>query len=173
VTTELSAEEKREVEKLEFGYKHVAYAIMMASRPQTMTGSVDSPVGLAAFMADHDVISYGHIAELFVDGKPFGDIRRDDVLDNMTLYWLTKTAISAARIYWENRFAFYSAKGVTVPVAVSVFPEEFYQAPRSWAEAAYPNLIHYNKVAKGGHFAGWEHPQLLTEELRTAFRSLR
>jgi pimeloyl-ACP methyl ester carboxylesterase len=171
VTADLSAEEERAVEKLRFGYKHVAYAIMMASRPQTLTGLVDSPVGLAAFLIDHDPMSYDLIARVFA-GQP-GGLTKDDVIDNITLYWLTGTAISAARIYWENKFAFFSAKGVSVPVAVSVFPDEFYRAPRSWAEKAYPNLIHYNVLDRGGHFAAWEQPELLTAELRAAFRSLR
>jgi pimeloyl-ACP methyl ester carboxylesterase len=171
VTTGLSDEERQQSERLAFVYKHVYYAFLMATRPQTLTAFADSPVGLASFMIDHDGTSYEMIARS-IAGESEG-LTPDDILDNVTLFWLTNTAVSASRIYWENRFAFFSAKGVTVPVAVSVFPDELYQAPRSWAEKAYPNLIHYNKVSKGGHFAAWEQPQLLAEELRTAFRSLR
>jgi pimeloyl-ACP methyl ester carboxylesterase len=167
----LSAEESRAYEQLDFVYKHVAYATMMASRPQTLTGLVDSPAGLAAFLLDHDPRTLELISEV-VAGHPRG-LTRDDLLDNITLYWLTDTAISAARLYRENTFAFFSAKGASVPTALSIFPNELYQAPRSWAETAYPNLIHYNKVDKGGHFAAWEQPQLLSEELRAAFRTLR
>jgi pimeloyl-ACP methyl ester carboxylesterase len=171
VTEGLSEEEKAQSEKLASVYMHVYYAFMMASRPQTLSGLVDSPTGLASFMLDHDPISYEMIARS-IAGEPEG-ITPDDLLDNISLFWLTGTAVSAARIYWENKFPFFSAKGVTVPVAVSVFPDELYQAPRTWAEKAYPNLIHFNELVKGGHFAAWEQPQLLTEELRTAFRSLR
>jgi pimeloyl-ACP methyl ester carboxylesterase len=167
----LSPEEKAQAEKLTLVYRHVYYAFLMATRPQTLSALADSPVGLASFMIDHDGVSYELIARA-IAGEPEG-LTLDDILDNVTLFWLTNTAISAARIYWENKFAFFSAKGVSVPVAVSVFPDELYQAPRSWAERAYPNLIHYNKVEKGGHFAAWEQPQLLVEELRTAFGSLR
>jgi pimeloyl-ACP methyl ester carboxylesterase len=171
--TGLSDEEQQEYAKLARVWRQVYYAFYMASRPQTLTGLADSPVGLASFLIDHDVRSQERIARLFVDGTPFGDITRDDILDNITLFWLTNTAISAARIYWENKFGFFNHKGVTIPVAVSAFPEELYQAPRSWAERAYPNLIHYGKLDKGGHFAAWEQPQLFSEELRAAFRSLR
>jgi pimeloyl-ACP methyl ester carboxylesterase len=143
----------------------------MASRPQTLTALADSPAGLATFMLDHDGKSLALVSRVF-DGQPEG-LTRDDILDNITLFWLTNTAVSAARIYWENKHAFFSAKGVKIPVAVSVFPDELYQAPRSWAEKAYPNLIHYNVVAKGGHFAAWEQPGLLSEELRAGFKSLR
>jgi pimeloyl-ACP methyl ester carboxylesterase len=167
----LSAEETIAYEQLDFGYKHVFYAYMMASRPQSLTALADSPVGLAAWMLDHDGRSLELMSRAFA-GNP-GGLTRDDVLDNITLYWLTNTALSAARLYRENTCAFFSAKGVSVPVAVSVFPEEFYQAPRSWAERAYPNLIHYNVVDKGGHFAAWEQPDLFTTEVRAAFRSLR
>jgi hypothetical protein len=144
---------------------------MMGRRPQTLTGLVDSPVGLAAFMLDHDTRSYELIARAF-DGNP-GGLTRDDVLDNITLFWLTKTAISAARLYWENKLDFLDVKGVSIPAAVSVFPDELYQAPRSWTERAYPKLIHYNQLDKGGHFAAWEQPQLFSEELRTGLRPLR
>jgi pimeloyl-ACP methyl ester carboxylesterase len=167
----LSDEEKKQYEQLVFVYQHVYYAFYMASRPQTLTALADSPAGLATFMLDHDAKSLALISRVF-DGQPEG-LTRDDILDNITLFWLTNTAVSSARIYWENKHAFFSAKGVKIPVAVSVFPDELYQAPRSWAEQAYPNLIHYNVVAKGGHFAAWEQPQLFSEEIRAAFRSLR
>ncbi len=168
----LSAEEQHAWDQLEFFYKHgLGYAQEMAGRPQTLYGLADSPVGLAAWMIDHDARSYALIARVF-DGKPEG-LTRDDVLDNITLYWLTNTAVSSARLYWENKLAFFDVKNVTIPVAVSAFPDELYQAPRSWAERAYPKLIHYNKLDKGGHFAAWEQPELLVSELRTAFRTLR
>jgi pimeloyl-ACP methyl ester carboxylesterase len=167
----LSAEERRAFEQLVFTYQHVAYGALMGTRPQTLTGLVDSPVGLAAFMLDHDPRSYELIAQAF-DGRP-GGLTRDDVLDNITLFWLTNTAISAARLYWENKFSYLDVKNVGIPVAVSVFPDELYQAPRSWAERAYPKLIHYNKLDKGGHFAAWEQPQLFSQEVRAGLRSLR
>jgi pimeloyl-ACP methyl ester carboxylesterase len=167
----LSAEETSSYEQLVFFYKHVYYAFWMASRPQTMAGFADSPIGLATFLLDHDARSLELIARSF-DGQTEG-LTPDDVLDNVTLFWLTNTGVSSARLYWENKLPFFSPKGVKVPVAVSVFPDELYQTPRNWAERAYPNLIHYNKVAKGGHFAAWEQPALLTEELRAGFRSLR
>ena len=144
---------------------------MMATRPQTLTGLADSPVGLAAFLLDHDAKSLALIAQVF-DGAHAG-LTRDDILDNISLYWLTNTAISASRLYAENKLSFFAAKGVNVPVAVSVFPDELYEAPQSWAEQAYPNLIYYNKLDTGGHFAAWEQPKIFSEELRTAFRSLR
>jgi pimeloyl-ACP methyl ester carboxylesterase len=168
---DLSAEEKRACEQLAFVYQHVAYALVMGTRPQTLTGLADSPVGLAAFLLDHDARSLELISQAFA-GHP-GGLTRDGVLDNITLYWLTNTAISAAGLYWENKFSFFGTKGVSIPAAVSVFPDELYQAPRSWAERAYPGLIHYNKLDKGGHFAAWEQPQLFSEELRAGFRSLR
>jgi len=167
----LSDEERSSYDQLVFFYKHVYYAFWMASRPQTMAGFADSPIGLATFLLDHDARSLELIARSF-DGQTEG-LTPDDILDNVTLFWLTNTGISSARLYWENKLAFFSSKGVKVPVAVSVFPDELYQTPRNWAERAYPNLIHYNKVAKGGHFAAWEQPALLTEELRAGFRSLR
>ena len=145
----LSDEERSTYEQLVFFYKHVYYALWMASRPQTMTAFADSPIGLATFLLDHDVRSLELIARSF-DGQTEG-LTPDDVLDNVTLFWLTNTGVSSARLYWENKLAFFSPKGVTVPVAVSVFPDELYQTPRNWAERAYPKLIHYNKVAKGGH----------------------
>jgi pimeloyl-ACP methyl ester carboxylesterase len=168
----LSADEKHAYDQLAFFYKHgVAYAQQMASRPQTLYGIGDSPVGLAAWLLDHDARSYALIARVF-DGQPEG-LTRDDVLDNITLYWLTNTTVSSARIFWENKFAFFAPKHVAIPVAVSAFPDEVYQVPRSWAERAYPKLIHYNKLTRGGHFAAWEQPQLFSEVVRAGFRSLR
>ena len=167
----LSADEKHAYEQLAAFYKDVYYAFFMGTRPQTLTALADSPVGLATFMIDHDARSLELIARSF-NGDQEG-LTRDDVLDNITLFWLTNTGVSAARLYWENKLGFFSPKGVKIPVAASAFPDELYQAPRSWAEQAYPKLIHYNKLAKGGHFAAWEQPKLLTEELRTGFRPLR
>ncbi|CAH1202305.1 hypothetical protein PAECIP111891_02134 [Paenibacillus allorhizoplanae] len=167
----LSAEEKRAVQQLDFFYKHSGYAFLMGTRPQTLTGLADSPVGLAAYMIDHDAKSLELISQAFA-GHP-GGLTRDDVLDNITLYWLTNTAISAARLYWENKYSFFDVKGVSIPVAVSVFPDELYQAPKSWTKKAYPKLMYYNKLDKGGHFAAWEQPELFTAELRAAFKSLR
>ncbi|MFB9234983.1 epoxide hydrolase family protein [Plantactinospora siamensis] len=170
---DLSAEERRASEQLDFVWKHVAYGLIMQTRPQTLTGLADSPAGLAAFLLDHDAASLALISRAFA-GQPQG-LTRDDVLDNITLYWLTNTAISAARLYAENTLSFFATKGVsdTVPVAVSVFPDELYEAPRSWAERAYPNLVHYNRLDRGGHFAAWEQPQLFVEEVRAAFRPVR
>jgi pimeloyl-ACP methyl ester carboxylesterase len=173
----LSADEKHAWDQLDDFYRHgLAYAQEMSNRPQTLYGIVDSPVGLAAWMLDHDIRSYGMISRAF-DGETEG-LTRDDVLDNVTLYWLTNTAISSARLYWDTTQistggGFFDVRGVTIPVAVSAFPDEIYAAPRSWAERAYPNLIHYNRLDKGGHFAAWEQPQLFVSEMRTAFRSLR
>jgi pimeloyl-ACP methyl ester carboxylesterase len=168
----LSAEEQHAYDQLDFFYRHdVAYALEMGSRPQTLYGIADSPVGLAAWILDHDIRSLELIARVF-DGKSEG-LTRDDVLDNITLYWLTNTAISSARLYWENKLAFFAPKNVAIPVAVSVFPDDIYAAPRSWAERAYPKLIHFNKLDKGGHFAAWEQPQLFSEEVRAGFRPLR
>ena len=168
----LSADEQRAYQELhDFFADHVAYAIEMNKRPQTLYGIADSPVGLAAWMLDHDPKSYELIARAFA-GNP-GGLSRDDVLDNITLYWLTNTGISSARLYWENKFGFFNVQGVKIPVGVSVFPDELYEAPRSWAERAYPKLIHYNRLPVGGHFAAWEQPQLFCEEIRAAFRSLR
>lgn len=152
-------------------YAHVFYAYIMASRPQVLTGLADSPSFLAAFMADHDRDSLAMITRSFA-GEPEG-LTRDDFLDNVTLFWLTNTGVSSGRLYAENTFPFFGAKGITLPVAVSVFPEELYQSPRTWAEQAYPNLIHYNRLPKGGHFAAWEQPELFVNELRTGLRSLR
>ncbi|HEX7995336.1 MAG TPA: epoxide hydrolase [Streptosporangiaceae bacterium] len=172
--SDLSADERRACEQLDYFYKHgVGYALEMSNRPQTLYGIADSPVGMAAWMLDHDIASYENIAHLFVDGRPFGDITRDDILDNITLYWLTNTTVSSARIYWENKFTFFAPKGVAIPVAVSAFPDEVVQTPRSWAERAYPKLIYYNRLPKGGHFAAWEQPQLFSEEVRAGLRSLR
>ncbi len=168
----LSADERRAFDQLAYFFTHgLAYAQEMSNRPQTLYALADSPVGLAAWMLDHDIKSYELIARVF-DGQPEG-LTRDDVLDNVTLYWLTNTAVSSARLYWENKLAFFAPKGITIPVAVSAFPDELYQAPESWAHKAFPNLIHYNRPAKGGHFAAWEQPAVLTDELRTAFRPLR
>jgi pimeloyl-ACP methyl ester carboxylesterase len=167
----LSDEERSTYEQLVFFYKHVYYALWMATRPQTMTGFADSPIGLATFLLDHDARSLELIARAF-DGKTEG-LTRDDVLDNVTLFWLTNTGVSSARLYWENKLVFFTPKGVSVPVAVSVFPDELYQTPRNWAERAYPKLMYYNKVAKGGHFAAWEQPELFVAELRAAFKTLR
>jgi pimeloyl-ACP methyl ester carboxylesterase len=167
----LSGEEKSTYDQLVFFYKHVYYAFLMATRPQTLTGLADSPIALATFLLDHDARSLELIARAF-DGKTEG-LTPDDVLDNVTLFWLTNTGVSSARLYWENKLAFFTPKGVTVPAAVSVFPDELYQTTRDWAERAYPKLIHYNKLDKGGHFAAWEQPKLLTDEIRASFRSLR
>jgi pimeloyl-ACP methyl ester carboxylesterase len=167
----LSGDEKHAYEQLAAFYKDVYYAFFMGTRPQTLTALADSPVGLATFLIDHDRRSLELIARSF-DGVPEG-LTRDDVLDNATLFWLTNTAVSAARLYWENKLAFFTPKGVKVPVAVSAFPDELYQAPKSWVEQAYPRLIHYNKLPKGGHFAAWEQPKYLSEEIRAGFKSLR
>ena len=168
----LSPEERHAYDQLDFFYKHgLGYAIEMGNRPQTLYGIADSPVGLAAWFLDHDARSYALIARVF-DGQREG-LTRDDVLDNITLFWLTNTAISSARLFWESKQAFFDVKNVSIPVAVSAFPDELYQAPRSWAERAFPKLIYYNKLDKGGHFAAWEQPELFAAELRAAFRSLR
>jgi pimeloyl-ACP methyl ester carboxylesterase len=173
----LSAEERRAYEQLDRTFKQVEYAKYMAARPQTLYGIADSPVGLAAWLLDHND----------ADGQPAaavtkalkrtmsdtGELTREEILDNITLYWLTNTGISASRLYWEYKGGFFNAKGVSIPVAVSVFPGEQYEAPRSWAEKAYPKLIYFNEVDKGGHFAAWEEPALFSEEVRAAFRSLR
>ena len=173
----LSGEEQRAYKQLERTFKQVDYARLMASRPQTLYGIADSPVGLAAWLLDHND----------ADGQPAaavasalnrttsatGELTRDEILDNITLYWLTNTGVSASRLYWEYKGGFFNAKGVSIPVAVTVFPGEQYEAPRSWTERAYPKLIYYNKVDKGGHFAAWEQPQLFAAEVRAAFRSLR
>ncbi|MDA9493874.1 epoxide hydrolase family protein [Bradyrhizobium sp. CCBAU 11361] len=168
----LSADERIAYDQLDDFYKHgLGYAIEMSNRPQTLYGLVDSPAGLASWMLDHDARSAAMIARVF-DGKTEG-LSRDDVIDNITLYWLTNTAVSSARLYWENKLVFFEPKHIKIPVAVSVFPDEIYAAPRSWAEKAYPKLMHYNRLDKGGHFAAWEQPALFSAEVRTAFRPLR
>jgi pimeloyl-ACP methyl ester carboxylesterase len=168
----LSPDEKHAFDQLDFFYKHgLGYAQEMAGRPQTLYGIEDSPIGLASWMLDHDAASLALITRVF-DGQPEG-LSRDDVLDNVTLYWLTNTGISSARLYWENKLNFFAPKHVAIPVAVSVFPDELYAAPRSWAEQAYPKLIHYNRLRKGGHFAAWEQPQTFVSEMRASFESLR
>jgi len=168
----LSPDEKYAYDQLDFFYRHdTGYAQEMAARPQTLYGVADSPVGLAAWLLDHDTRSYALITRVF-DGQPEG-LTRDDVLDNVTLYWLTNTTVSSARIYWENKLAFFAPKHVAIPVAVSAFPDEVVQTPRSWAAKAYPNLIYYNRLEKGGHFPAWEQPELFTKEVRAAFKSLR
>ncbi|AYG63652.1 epoxide hydrolase family protein [Rhizobium jaguaris] len=168
----LSADEKRAYDQLDFFYSHgLAYAQEMQARPQTLYGIEDSPIGLASWMLDHDARSYELIARVF-DDKSEG-LTKDDVLDNITLYWLTNTAVSSARLYWENKFAFFAPKGIKIPVAVSAFPDELYQAPKSWVEKAFPNLLYYSRPEKGGHFAAWEQPETLTNDLRQAFRPLR
>ena len=168
----LSADETLAYERLKFVYtKGVGYAYQMGLRPQTLYGIADSPVGLAGYLLDHDARSYELIARVF-DGQTEG-LTRDDVLDNVTLYWLTNTGVSSGRLYWENKLGFFSVKGVSIPVGVSAFPDELYQSPRSWAERAYPKLIYYNRLDKGGHFAAWEQPQVFAAEMRAAFRSLR
>ncbi|PSH70251.1 multidrug MFS transporter [Phyllobacterium brassicacearum] len=175
--SDLSAEERRAYEQLIATFKQVDYARLMATRPQTLYGIADSPVGLAAWLLDHND----------ADGQPAaavttalnrtesstGELTRDEILDNITLYWLTNTGVSASRLYWEYKGGFFNTKGVSIPVAVSVFPGEQYEAPRSWTERAYPKLIHFNQVEKGGHFAAWEQPQLFAQEVRAGFKSLR
>jgi len=169
----LSADEQVAYERLQFVYqKGIAYGYQMGLRPQTLYGIADSPVGLAAYFLDHDARSYALIARVFA-GESEG-LTRDDILDNITITWLTNTALSGARLYWEYfGKGYFNAKGVSIPVAVSVFPDELYPAPQGWTEKAYPKLMHYNRLPKGGHFAAWEQPQLFSEELRAGFRSLR
>jgi pimeloyl-ACP methyl ester carboxylesterase len=169
----LSADEKIAYDRLRHVYATgIGYAFQMGLRPQTLYGIADSPIGLAAYFLDHDERSYAMIARVF-DGGNEG-LTRDDVLDNITLAWLTNTGVSGGRLYWENKGAsFFAVKGVKVPTVVSVFPDELYPAPKSWAERAYPKLIHYNQLPKGGHFAAWEQPKFMTEEMRAGFRSLR
>jgi pimeloyl-ACP methyl ester carboxylesterase len=170
----LSAEEKVAYERLQFVYqKGIAYGFQMGLRPQTLYGIADSPIGLAAYFLDHDARSYELIARVF-DGKKEG-LTRDDVLDNITITWLTNTALSGARLYWEvfGKLGYFNIKGVSVPVAVSSFPDELYPTPRSWAERAYPKLIYFNKLDRGGHFAAWEQPDLFVDEMRKGFKSLR
>jgi len=181
----LTVDEQGAYQQLLSVYRHVYYAFYMASRPQTLTGLADSPVGLAAFLIDPDAAPVA-VANFLTDSdsrspEPIAcpvdgwreGITRDDVLDMVTLFWLTNTGVSAARLYWENKLPYFAPKGISIPVAVSVFPKELYVCPRSWAERAYPKLIHYNKLDRGGHFAAWEQPKLFSEELQTGFRSLR
>jgi pimeloyl-ACP methyl ester carboxylesterase len=168
----LSADEERAYGQLAFFYKHgLGYAIEMANRPETLYGIADSPVGLAGWILDHDAASEALISRVF-DGVAEG-LTRDDILDNITLYWFTNTAVSSARLYWEYKGGFFDPRGLNIPVAVSAFPDEIYQAPKSWAEKAYPKLIFYNRPPKGGHFAAWEQPELFAEDIRAAFRPLR
>ncbi|GAB7546909.1 epoxide hydrolase family protein [Cupriavidus sp. 8B] len=168
----LSADEGYAYEQLDFFYKHgLAYAQEMSNRPQTLYGIEDSPIGLAAWMLDHDARSYALISRVFA-GQTEG-LTQNDIIDNVTLYWLTNTAVSSARLYWESKLAFFAPKGVAIPVAVSAFPDEIYTAPRSWTERAYPKLVHYGRLEKGGHFAAWEQPEVFATELRAGFKSLR
>jgi pimeloyl-ACP methyl ester carboxylesterase len=168
----LSADERRAYDQLAYFYGHgLGYAQEMSHRPQTLYALADSPVGLAAWMCDHDSVSEALIARVFA-GQTEG-LSRNDILDNITLYWLTNTAVSSARLYWESHLAFFAPKHIPIPVAISAFPDELYQAPRSWTERAYPHLIHYNRPPRGGHFAAWEQPSLFVEELRAGFRTLR
>jgi pimeloyl-ACP methyl ester carboxylesterase len=168
----LSPDEKRAYEQLAYFYRTgLSYALEMSHRPQTLYGVADSPVGLAAWMMDHDARSYELIARVF-DGQSEG-LTRDDIVDNITLYWLTNTGVSSARLYWESKLAFFAPKGIPIPAAVSAYPDELYTAPKSWAEKAYPKLVHYGRLEKGGHFAAWEQPASFTAELRESFRSLR
>ncbi len=174
--SDLSGDELRAYEQLSAFYaKHVAYAQFMTTRPQTLYGLADSPIDLAAFMLDHgDGTGQPGLVQQVLQGTYQSDLTTDDLLDNVTLYWLTNTGVSSARLYWENKADFFDAKNVTIPFAISVFPHELYQAPRSWAERAYPNnLIYFNELDRGGHFAAWEQPQLFSKEMRAAFRSLR
>jgi pimeloyl-ACP methyl ester carboxylesterase len=168
----LSADERHAYDQLVFFYTHgLGYAQEMGNRPQTLYGIADSPIGLAGWILDHDASSYAMMARVF-DGKTEG-LTRDDILDNITFYWLTKTAVSSARLYWENKLGFFAPKNVQIPVAVSVYPEEIYAAPRSWVEKAFPKLIYFNKLPKGGHFAAWEQPAFFVADVRAAFKSLR
>jgi pimeloyl-ACP methyl ester carboxylesterase len=171
--SDLSADERRAIEQLGGVYKDAAYAVQMGTKPQTLYGLNDSPVGLAAYLLDHDQTSYATlIAPAFVDGHE-GGLTRDDMLDNITMFWLTNTGVSSSKLYWEYNGSFADARNVTVPVAVSVFPDEIFHAPRSWTEKAYSNLVYFNEVDRGGHFAAWEQPELYASELREGFRSLR
>ena len=172
--TDLTTEENRAYDKLSDLYTlGIGYSVEMGHRPQTLYGLADSPIALAAWMLDHDAQSYEDIAPAFVDDQPVGNLTRDEVLDNITLTWFTNTGVSSARLYWENKLGFFDVKGVEVPTAVSVFPRELYQAPRSWAEQAYPNLMYFNQVERGNHFAAWQEPELFTTEVRNGFRPLR
>jgi len=168
----LDADERKAWDQLKFFYGNgLGYAIEMSKRPQTLYALADSPIGLAAWILDHDAASQALIARVFA-GQPEG-LTRDDILDNITLYWLTNTAVSSARLYWESKLAFFAPKNVQLPAAISAFPDEIYTAPKSWSERAYPKLIHFGKMPRGGHFAAWEQPQAFTTEMRAAFRTLR
>ena len=168
----LSADERHAYDQLVFFYTHgLGYALEMGNRPQTLYGIADSPIGLAGWILDHDASSYAMMARVF-DGKTEG-LTRDDILDNITFYWLTNTAVSSARLYWENKLAFFAPKNVQIPVAVSVYPDEIYAAPRSWVQKAFPKLIYFNKLPKGGHFAAWEQPAFFVSDVRAGFKSLR
>jgi pimeloyl-ACP methyl ester carboxylesterase len=172
--TGLSPDEQRAYDRLSFLYAQgLGYSIEMGHRVQTLYGLADSPVALAAWMLDHDARSLEDISRAFVEEQPVGNLTRDEVLDNITMTWLTNTGVSSGRLYWENTLDFFGVKNVTVPAAVTVFPNELYQAPRSWAEQAYPNLIYFNEVDEGNHFAAWQEPELFTTEVRAAFKSLR
>jgi pimeloyl-ACP methyl ester carboxylesterase len=169
---DLSAEERQAFDHVAFFYKHgLGYALEMGHRPQTLYGIADSPVALAAWIIDHDIWSYKLIARVF-DGRSEG-LTRDDILDNITFYWLTNTGVSSARLYWQNKLAFFAPKGVAIPTVVSVFPDEICPTPRSWAEKAYPKLLYYQRHPKGGHFAAWEQPQAIVDDLRAGFSPLR
>jgi pimeloyl-ACP methyl ester carboxylesterase len=172
--TDLSDEEQRTYDRLSFFFtKGIGYALEMGNRPQTLYGLADSPIALAAWMLDHDAWSLEDIQRAFVEEQPVGNLTRDEVLDNVTLYWLTNTGVSSSRLYWENKLGFFDFKGVTVPTAVTAFPNDIFKAPRSWVEKSYPNLIYFNRVDAGNHFAAWQEPEIFTTEVRAAFRSLR
>jgi pimeloyl-ACP methyl ester carboxylesterase len=169
----LSADEQRAYDQLNFFYTSgLGYGIEMGTQPQTLYGVTDSPIGLASWMINHDLASYSDIADAFA-GHPVGNLTRDEVLDNITFYWFTNTGVSSARLYWENTFDFFAAKGVSIPAGMTIFPKELYQAPRSWAEQAYPGLMYFNEVDRGGHFAAWQEPALFTSEVSAAFQPLR
>jgi len=172
--TDLSDEEQRAYDRLSFFFtKGIGYALEMGNRPQTLYGVADSPIALAAWMLDHDAWSLEDIQRAFVEEQPVGNLTRDEVLDNVTLYWLTNTGVSSSRLYWENKLGFFDVKGVNVPAAVSVFPNDIFRAPRSWVEKAYPNLSYFNELDEGNHFAAWQEPETFTNEVRAAFKSLR
>jgi pimeloyl-ACP methyl ester carboxylesterase len=172
--TDLSDEEQRAYDRLSFFFtKGIGYALEMGNRPQTLYGVADSPIALAAWMLDHDAWSLEDIQRAFVEEQPVGNLTRDEVLDNVTLYWLTNTGVSSSRLYWENKLGFFDVKGVNVPAAVSVFPNDIFRAPRSWVEKAYPNLSYFNELDEGNHFAAWQEPEIFTNEVRAGFRSLR
>jgi pimeloyl-ACP methyl ester carboxylesterase len=170
----LSDEENRTYDAADFFFTHgVGYGVEMGTRPQTLYGLADSPIALASWMLDHDAKSYEDVTKAFVEKEPVGSFTRDEILDNLTLYWLTNTGVSSTRLYWENKQGFFNAKGVNIPVAVSTFAREIYPVPKSWAEEAYPKLVYYNQLDKGNHFAAWQEPQLFAEEVRAGLRSIR